>query len=329
MIDVGEFCDILGFGIYYALWELAIVVALIILGCAFQFAVAVILDSYHNLIAGFVVGDARNTAAVLGNEVSVFTCGLEFQLLIAADGGSRIQVVDRSGGTGRQGGIALTAQGKVEGIRVVPAAALQLFFDQEQFFGFWRVRFCVVGVLKLGFVVGVVGIAVSNLGIQFVVGIQRNLDGGGDIRGLGHAGNIGFGFLNGVGVSTRLFVGDFTEIGGRFAYLCRCGFAARSGHRGIAVVRRKGKGERIGIVPATAGNALAYAQRGLGFTYKFVGEDQFVAVCGYPLILCFIPLKVGGRDGQGVRFRNLVRNFSLNQILLCAVSDIILLILST
>ena len=332
MIDVGEFCDIIGFGIYYALWELAIVVALIILGCAFQFAVAVILDSYHNLIAGFVVGDARNTAAVLGNEVSVFTCGIEFQLLIAADGGSRIQTVDGSGGTGRQGGIAITAQGKVEGIRAVPFAVLQLFFDLEQFFGFRRVRFCVVGVLKLGFGFAVYGdgVAVFNRGFQVVgVGIQRNLDGGGDFRGLGHAENISVVFRNGVLVLTRLFVGDFTEIGGRCVFLCRYfGYAVIIGHRVIALWL-KGKGELVTIFPVTADNALAYAQRGLGFTYKFVGEDQFVAVCGYPLILCFIPLKVGGRDGQGVRFRNLVRNFSLNQILLCAVSDIILLIFST
>ena len=331
MIDVGEFCDIIGLGLnYFALWELAIVVALIIVGCAFQLAV-VVLDIYHNLIAGFVVGDARNTAAVLGNEVSVFTCGVEYQLLIAADGGSLIQVVDRSGGTGRQGGIALTAQGKVEGIRVVPVAAHQLFFDLEQFFGGNLVRLCVVGVYKLGFGFAVYGggVAIFNLGFQVVgVGIQRNLDGGGDIIGIGHAVGGGTCLADGVGVSTRLFVGDFTEIDGRFAFRYLYGFAVLIGHRGT-VRCRKGKGELVTLFPGTAGNALAYAQRGLGFTYKFVGEDQFVAVCGYPLILCFIPLKVGGRDGQGVRFRNLVRNFSLNQILLCAVSDIILLILST
>ena len=213
------------------------------------------------------------------------------------------------------------AQGKVEGIRVVPVAAIQLFFDPEQFFGFWRVRFCVVGVLKLGFAVGVVGIAVSNLGIQFVVGIQRNLDGGGDIRGLGHAGNIRFGFRNDVLVLTRLFVGDFTEIGGRFAYLCRCGFAARSGHRGIAVVRRKGKGELVTLFPVTAGNGLAYAQRGFGFTCKLVGEGQVAAGYGFPLIGLFIPLRVGGRDGQGTFCRTIARNNSLNQILLLAVSN--------
>ena len=216
--------------------------------------------------------------------------------MIAADGGSRIQVVDRSGGTGRQGGIALTAQGKVEGIRVVPVAALQLFFDQEQFFGGNLVRFCVVGVLKLGF--AVFGVAVFNLGFQAVVIFQCDLDGGGDIWGRGHAGDISGVFRNGVGVSTRLFVGDFTEIGGRFAYLCRCGFAALIGHRGIAVVRLKGKGERIVIVPATADNALAYAQRGLGFTFKDVGEVHFAYWC--PVTVIQILLIVGGRDGQGI-----------------------------
>ena len=318
MIDVGEFCDILGFGIYYALWEIAIVVALIIVGFAFQLAV-VVLDIYHNLIAGFVVGDARNTAAVLGNEVSVFTGGIEFQLLIAADGGGPIQVVDRSGGTGRQGGIAITAQGKVEGIRVVPIAVLQLFFDLEQFFGRNRVRCCVVGVYKLGF--AVFGVAVFNLGFQVVgVGIQRNLDGGGDIWGRGHAGDISGVFRNGVGVSTRLFVGDFTEIGGRFAYLCRCGFAALIGHRGIAVVRLKGKGELVTIFPVTAGNALAYAQRGLGFTCKGVGEVHFAYWC--PVRVLQILLKVGGRDAQRIRTHG--RNHSLNQILFLAVSDICL-----
>ena len=323
MIDVGEFCDIIGFGIYYALWELAIVVALIILGCAFQFAVAVILDSYHNLIAGFVVGDARNTAAVLGNEVSVFTCGIEFQLLIAADGGSRIQTVDGSGGTGRQGGIAITAQGKVEGIRAVPFAVLQLFFDLEQFFGFRRVRFCVVGVLKLGFAFAVYGdgVAVFNRGFQVVgVGIQRNLDGGGDIRGLGHAENISVVFRNGVLVLTRLFVGDFTEIDGRFAFRYLYGFAVLIGHRGT-VRCRKGKGELVTLFPGTAGNALAYAQRGLGFTCKGVGEGHLVGVYAIPCAVV-VPI-VGGRDGQGFRIG---RNLSLNQILLCAVSDIILLI---
>ena len=221
------------------------------------------------------------------------------------------------------------AQGKVEGIRAVPFAALQLFFDMEQFFGGNLVRLCVVGVLKLGFVVGV-GVAVFNIrDFQVVVGIQRNLDGGGDILGLGHAENIGFVFRNGVGVSTRLFVGDFTEIGGRFAYLCRCGFAARSGHRGIAVVRFKGKGELVTIFPLTASNALAYAQRGRGFACKDVFEGQLVGIYGYPLIFCFIPLIVGGRDGQGVRFITLVRNLSLNQVLLLAVINIILLVLST
>ena len=323
VIDVGEFCDVVAFGNFSE--SSTFVVALIILGFAFQFAVAVILDSYHNLIAGCVVFDARNTAAVLGNEVSVCTCGVEYQLLIAADGGSLIQVVDRSGDTGRHGGIAIMAQGKVEGIRVVPVAALQRFFDQEQFFGGNLVRFCVVGVLKLGFVVGVVGIAVSNLGIQFVVGIQRNLDGGGDIRGLLHAGDISVVFRNGVGVSTRLFVGDFTEIGGRCVFVYRhFGFAARIGHQGT-IFRLKGKGERIGIVPATAGNALAYAQRGLGFTCKGVGEVHFVYF--YPLrVIQILPI-VGGRDAQGVRFRTLVRNLSLNQVLFLAVRNIGLMVI--
>ena len=320
MIDVGEFCDIIGFGIYYALWELAIVVALIILGCAFQFAVAVILDSYHNLIAGFVVGDARNTAAVLGNVVSVCIRGLEFQLLIAADGGSLIQVVDGCGGTGRQGGIALTAQGKVEGIRVVPFAAHQLFFDLEQFFGGNLVRLCVVGVYKIGFVV--FGVAVSNRGIQFVVGTQRNLDGGGDIRGLGHAEDSRFVFRNGVLVLTRLFVGDFTEIGGRFAFLYRhFGFAARIGHRGTAL-RRKGKGERIVIVPVTAGNALAYAQLSRGCTFKGVGEGHICGGYGFPLTA--VPPIVGRRDFQQFTCCCVCcvnRNNNLNQILLCAVSN--------
>ena len=327
VIDVGEFCDIIGFGIYYALWELAIVVALIIVGCAFQLAV-VVLDIYHNLIAGFVVGDARNTADVLGNEVSVCTCGLEFQQLIAADGGSLIQVVDGCGGTGRHGGIAITAQGKVEGIRFVPWAALQLFFDLEQFFGFWRVRFCVVGVLKLGFAVGVVGIAVSNLGIQFVVGIQRNLDGGGDIIGIGHAVGGGTCLADGVGVSTRLFVGDFTEIGGLIDIVSRYFDCFVIGHRGIAI-RLKGKGERVTLFPATAVNALAYAQRGFGCTCKDVFEGQAVAVYGLPRTGQFIPRFVGGRDGQGVRWRTLGRNNSLNQILILAVMNIILLIFIT
>ena len=321
MIGVGEFCDIIGFGInYFALWEIAIAVALIILGCAFQFAVAVILDSYHNFIAGFVVGDARNTAAVLGNEVSVFTCGIEFQLLIAADGGSLIQVVDGCGGTGRQGGIAITAQGKVEGIRFVPSAALQLFFDLEQFFGFRRVRCCVVGVYKLGFAVFGVGVAIFNLGFQIVI-FQCNLDGGGDIRGLGHAGDISrFVFRNGVGVSTRLVVGDFTEIGGLIAAVCRYGCVVVGGHRGT-VRCRKGKGERIVIVPLTADNALAYAQRGRGFTFKGVGEGQVVGNVSYLFPRIVLPLIVGGRDAQGIRFRTLGRNNSLNQVLLCAVSN--------
>ncbi len=326
MIDVGEFCDIIGFGIYYALWELAIVVALIILGFAFQLAAAVILDSYHNLILGFVVGDARNTAAVLGNEVSVCTCGLEFQQLIAADGGSLIQVVDRSGGIARHGGIALTCQGKIEGIRIVPSAAIQHFFDMEQVFGYRRVRLCVVGVYKLSF--SVFGVAaVNNRGFQLVFSIQRNRDGGGDIRGIGHTIGGGTRLFDGVGVSTRLFVGDCTEIGGRCGFGCRCGFAAVSGHRGI-VFRRKGKGEFFAILPVTAGNALAYTQRGLGFTCKDVGEGYLIGGYLFPLIV--IPLIVGGRDGQdilNIKSIILVRNLGFNQILFLAVINISLLII--
>ena len=315
MIDVGEFCDVSAFG---SIRETVLAVASIILGFAFQHAV-VVPDIYHNLILGFVVGDARNTADVLGNEVSVFTCGLEFQLLIAADGGSLIQVVDGCGGTGRQGGIAHTAQGKVEGIRAVPFAALQVFFDLEQVFGFRRVRCCVVGVYKVGFdfVVYGDGIAVNNRGFQIVI-FQCNLDGGGDIRGLGHAGNISVIFRNGVGVSTRLVVGDFTEIGGRCAVLCRCGFAALGGHRGT-FIRLKGKGELVTIFPVTAVNALAYAQRGCGFTCKGVGEGQVVGNVSYLFPRIVLPLIVGGRDGQGAFLRTFVRNHSLNQILLLAV----------
>ena len=322
MIDVGEFCDIIGFGIYYALWELAIVVALIILGCAFQFAVAVILDSYHNLIAGFVVGDARNTAAVLGNEVSVFTCGIEFHLLIAADGGSRIQTVDGSGGTGRQGGIALTAQGEGEGIRIVPVAAAQHLCHLEQVFGVGLVWCCIVGVYKLGFAVGV-GIAVINLGFQVVGGgIQRNRDGGGDSRGIGHT-TGGFARLrDGIVVNTRLCVGDFTECGGRSAFGCRCGcIALISGHRGIAL-RLKGKGELFVILPVTAGNALAYAQLSRGFTCKFVGEGHICGGYGFPLTA--VPPIVGRRDFQQFTCCCVCcvnRNNNLNQILLCAVSN--------
>ena len=283
----------------------------------------VVRDINHNLPIGGVVFNARNTAAVLGNEVSVCTCGVEYQLLIAADGGSLIQVVDRSGDTGRHGGIAIMAQGKVEGIRVVPVAAIQLFFDPEQFFGFWRVRFCVVGVLKLGFAVGVVGIAVSNLGIQFVVGIQRNLDGGGDIIGIGHAVGGGTCLADGVGVSTRLFVGDCTEIGGLCVFGCRYG-GVFGGHRGIALWL-KGKGELVTLFPVTAGNALAYAQRGLGFTCKGVGEVHFVYF--YPLrVIQILPI-VGGRDFQGVLRITLARNLSLNQVLFLAVRNIGLLVI--
>ena len=218
------------------------------------------------------------------------------------------------------------AQGKVEGIRVVPVAAIQLFFDPEQFFGFWRVRFCVVGVLKLGFAVGVVGIAVSNLGIQFVVGIQRNLDGGGDIIGIGHAVGGGTCLADGVGVSTRLFVGDCTEIGGLCVFGCLYG-GVFGGHRGI-VLWLKGKGELVTLIPATAGNALAYTQRGLGFTCKDVGEGYLIGGYLFPLIV--IPLIVGGRDGQdilNIKSIILVRNLGFNQILFLAVINISLLII--
>ena len=286
-------------------------------------AVAVVRDINHDLINGGVVGDARNRAAILRDVVSIRTCGVEYQLLITADGGGSIQAGDRSGGIARHGGIALTRQGETEGIRIVPSAAIQHFFDMEQVFGYRRVRLCVVGVYKLGFFV--FGIAVSNRGFQLIAfGIQRNRDGGGDICGIGHTIGGDTRLFDGVGVSTRLFVGDCTEIGSRcgFGYRCRC--AVASGHRGI-VVRRKGKGKSFAILPVTAGNALAYTQRGHGCTCKCVGEGYISG--GYWVPLIAIPLIVGGRDGQGLRFRTLGRNLGFNQILFLAVSNISLIII--
>ena len=286
-------------------------------------AVAVVRDINHDLINGGVVGDARNRAAILRDVVSIRTCGSEYQLLITADGGGLIQAVDRSGGIARHGGIALTRQGETEGIRIVPSAAIQHFFDMEQVFGYNRVRLCVVGVYKLGFFV--FGIAVSNRGFQLIAfGIQRNRDGGGDIRGIGHTIGGDTRLFDGVGVSTRLFVGDCTEIGGRCVFCCRCRCAVASGHRGI-VVRRKGKGKSFAILPVTAGNALAYTQRGLGCTCKGVGEGYISG--GYFVPLIAIPLIVGGRDGQGLRFRTIGRNLGFNQILFLAVSNISLIII--
>ncbi len=287
-------------------------------------AVAVVRDINHDLINGGVVGDARNRAAILRDVVSIRTCGVEYQLLITADGGGSIQAGDRSGGIARHGGIALTRQGETEGIRIVPSAAIQHFFDMEQVFGYNRVRLCVVGVYKLGFFV--FGIAVSNRGFQLIAfGIQRNRDGGGDIRGIGHTIGGDTRLFDGVGVSTRLFVGDCTEIGGRcgFGYRCRC--AVASGHRGI-VVRRKGKGKSFAILPVTAGNALSYTQRGHGCTFKCVGEGYYISG-GYFFPLIAIPLIVGGRDGQGLRFRTIGRNLGFNQILFLAVINISLIII--
>ena len=281
-------------------------------------AVAVVRDINHDLINGGVVGDARNRAFSLRDVVSIRTYGVEYQLFITADGGGCIRAVDRSGGFDRHGDIALTCQGEIEGIRIVPIAAIQLFFDLEQFSGFNRVRFCVVGVYKLGFFV--FGIAVTNRGFQLIAfGIQRNLDGGGDIRGIGHTIGGGTRLVDGVGVSTRLCVGDCTEIGGLVVLGCRYGCDVVSGHRGI-VFRRKGKGELVVTRPFTAGNALAYTQRGRSFTFKDVGESYILGVYCVPLIA--IPLIVGGRDGQGLRFRTLGRNHGFNQILFLAVSNI-------
>ena len=286
-------------------------------------AVAVVRDINHDLINGGVVGDARNRAAILRDVVSIRTCGSEYQLLITADGGGSIQAGDRSGGIARHGGIALTRQGETEGIRIVPSAAIQHFFDMEQVFGYNRVRLCVVGVYKLGFFV--FGIAVSNRGFQLIAfGIQRNRDGGGDFCGIGHTIGGDTRLVDGVGVSTRLFVGDCTEIGGRCVFCCRCRCAVASGHRGI-VVRRKGKGKSFAILPVTAGNALAYTQRGHGCTCKCVGEGYISGVYFAPLIV--IPLIVGGRDGQGLRFRTIGRNHGFNQILFLAVINISLIII--
>ena len=286
-------------------------------------AVAVVRNINHDLINGGVIGDARNRAAILRDVVSIRTCGSEYQLLITADGGGLIQAVDRSGGIARHGGIALTRQGETEGIRIVPSAAIQHFFDMEQVFGYNRVRLCVVGVYKLGFFV--FGIAVSNRGFQLIAfGIQRNRDGGGDICGIGHTIGGDTRLFDDVGVNTRLFVGDCTEIGGRCVFCCRCRCAVASGHRGI-VLRRKGKGEFFAILPVTAGNALAYTQRGLGFTCKGVSEGYISG--GYWVPLIAIPLIVGGRDGQWLRFRTLGRNHDFNQILFLAVSNISLIII--
>ena len=319
-IGVGKGCDVLGFG-HFSFREIAILVALIILGCTVQAASAVIRDLYHDLINGGVVGDARNGTVVLADEVNVLICGVEYQRIVSAEGGGLILLVDGSDtvARSRHGGIAHTAQGEGEGIRIVPVAAAQHLCHLEQVFGVGLVWCCIVGVYKLGFAVGV-GIAVINLGFQLVAfGIQRNRDGGGDSRGIGHT-TGGFARLrDGIGVNTRLCVGDFTECGGRSAFGCRCGcIALISGHRGIAL-RLKGKGELFVILPVTAGNALAYAQLSRGFTCKFVGEGH---ICGGYFCPCIaVPLIVGGRDFQQFIscFCCVSRNLNLNQILLCAV----------
>ena len=319
-IGVGKGCDVLGFG-HFSFREIAILVALIILGCTVQAASAVIRDLYHDLINGGVVGDARNGTGVLADEVNVIFCGVEYQRIVSAEGGGLILTVDGSGAVAksRHGGIALTAQGEGEGIRIVPVAAVQHLCHLEQVFGVSRERMCIVGVYKLGFAVGV-GIAVSNRGFQLIAfGIQRNRDGGGDSRGIGHT-TGGFARLrDGIVVNTRLCVGDFTECGGRSAFGCRCGCAALiSGHRGTGFCR-KFKGERIITIPGTAGNALAYAQLSRGFTCKFVGEGH---ICGGYFCPCIaVPLIVGGRDFQQFIscFCCVSRNLNLNQILLCAV----------
>ena len=321
-IGVGKGCDVLGFG-HFSFREIAILVALIILGCTVQAASAVIRDLYHDLINGGVVGDARNGTGVLADEVNVIFCGVEYQRIVSAEGGGLILTVDGSGAVAksRHGGIALTAQGEGEGIRIVPVAAVQHLCHLEQVFGVSRERMCIVGVYKLGFAVGV-GIAVSNRGFQLIAfGIQRNRDGGGDSRGIGHT-TGGFARLrDGIVVNTRLCVGDFTECGGRSAFGCRCGCAALiSGHRGTGFCR-KFKGERIITIPGTAGNALAYAQRGRGCTFKGVGEGH---ICGgYILPVTAVPPIVGGRDFQQFIscFCCVSRNLNLNQILLCAVSN--------
>ena len=301
--------------------------AYIVLSIANQFAIAIILDRYHDLINGGVVFDARNGTGVLADEVNVIFCGVEYQRIVSAEGGGLILTVDGSGtvAKSRHGGIAITAQGEGEGIRIVPVAAVQHLCHLEQVFGVGRERMCIVGVYKLGFVVFGVGAAVSNRGFQLVAfGIQRNRDGGGDILGIGHAIGGGTCFLDRIVVNTRLFVGDFTECGGRSAFGCRCGcIALISGHRGIAL-RLKGKGELFAILPVTAGNALAYAQLSRGCTCKFVGEGQFVGVYGFPLGFRCIPPVVGGRDFQQFTCCCVCcvsRNLNLNQILLCAVSN--------
>ena len=133
--------------------------------------------------------------------------------------------------------------------------------------------------------------------------------------------------LDGIVVNTRLCVGDWTEIAGLIACGCRYGFAARSGHRGTGFCR-KFKGERIIIIPLTAGNALAYAQLSRGCTCKFVGEGHLVGVYFLPLIVD--PLIVGGRDFQQFTCCCVCcvsRNNNLNQILLCAVINIGLVII--
>ena len=300
--------------------------AYIVLSIANQFAIAIILDRYHDLINGGVVGDARNGTGVLADVVNVIFCGVEYQQIISAEGGGLIFLVDGSGtvARNRHGGIVHTAQGEGEGIRAVPSAA-QILFHLEQCTGVVLERLCFVGVYKLGFVVFGVWIAVFNRGFQVVGGgIQRNLDGGGDSRGIGHTTGGFARLLDGIGVNTRLCVGDFTECGGRSAFGCRCGcIALISGHRGIAL-RLKGKGELFVILPVTAGNALAYAQLSRGFTCKFVGEGQFVGVYGFPLGFRCIPPVVGGRDFQQFTCCCVCcvsRNLNLNQILLCAVSN--------
>ena len=321
-IGVVKGCDVLGFR------EIAILVALIILGCTVQAAIAIILDRYHDLINGGVVFDARNGTGVLADEVNVIFCGVEYQRIVSAEGGGLIFLVDGSGtvARSRHGGIVLTAQGEGEGIRIVPVAAVQHLCHLEQVFGVGLVWCCLVGVYKLGFVVFGVGAAVSNRGFQLVAfGIQHNRDGGGDILGIGHAIGGGTCFLDGIVVNTRLCVGDCTEIGGLIAFGCRCGFAALiSGHRSTGFCR-KFKGERIITIPVTAGNALAYAQLSRGCTCKFVGEGH---ICGGYVCPCIaVPLKVGGRDFQQFICCCVCcvccvsRNNNLNQILLCAVSN--------
>ena len=321
-IGVGKGCD---FSVNRRVFVSALP-AYIVLSIANQFAIAIILDRYHDLINGGVVFDARNVTGVLADEVNVLICGVEYQRIISAEGGGLIFLVDGSDtvARSRHGGIAHTAQGEGEGIRIVPVAAVQHLCHLEQVFGVGRERMCIVGVYKLGFVVFGVGAAVSNRGFQLVAfGIQRNRDGGGDILGIGHAIGGGTCFLDGIVVNTRLCVGDCTEIGGLIAFGCRCGFAALiSGHRGTGFCR-KFKGERIFTIPVTAGNALAYAQLSRGCTCKFVGEGQFVGVYGFPLGFRCIPPIVGGRDFQQFIscFCCVSRNLNLNQILLCAVSN--------